>query len=274
MKILDTNIISEYLPPRAKAAHKGDFGHVLIVGGNYGMAGAAIMAAGAAARVGAGLTSVATRAEHVIVMNATQPEIICHGIHTADDLLPLLSKATVIAIGPGLGQSTWSKQLFNKVLTCEQPKVLDADALNLLSQNPIHNNNWILTPHVGEAARLLNCSNTEIQADRIAAVTKLQQQYGGVIVLKGAGTLIASADEIAICNAGNPGMASGGMGDVLTGIIAGLVAQKLELKIAAQLGVWIHAHAGDLAAAAQGERGLLATDLLLYIRQVANLIKK
>ncbi|MBI3772594.1 MAG: NAD(P)H-hydrate dehydratase [Gammaproteobacteria bacterium] len=258
------------LPPRPRNAHKGMFGHVLVIGGNHGMAGAVRMAAEAAARTGAGLTSVATRREHVAAMAAARPEIMWHGVEAASDLTPLLARATVIAIGPGLGQDAWAQQLLARVLESSLPLVVDADALNLLAHEPCSRNNWILTPHPGEAARLLQSSSSEINADRFGAVQKLREHYQAVVVLKGAGTLIADEQgAIALCSEGNPGMAVGGMGDVLTGVIVALVAQGLALSDAARVGVSLHAAAGDRVAL-EGERGLLAGDLFLYLRRLVN----
>lgn len=267
---LSKNIISEYLPHRMKDAHKGHYGHVLIIGGDHGMPGAVHMAAQAAARVGAGLVSVATRAEHVTMINTTQPEIMCHAIHEADDLNKLLDRATVIIIGPGLGRSPWSEQLFKKAVEANKPMVIDADGLYWLGDYHLSNQNWILTPHPGEAAFLLNTTIDAIQSNRLLAATLLQQQFGGVTVLKGSGSIICDNQSLpAVCPYGNPGMASGGMGDVLSGVIGGLLAQKLAPEIAAKLGVLIHALAGDFAAK-EGERGLLATDLMPYLRKLVN----
>jgi hydroxyethylthiazole kinase-like uncharacterized protein yjeF len=148
--------------------------------------------------------------------------------------------------------------------------VLDADGLNLLALSPAKNSHWILTPHPGEAGRLLHGSAQSVERDRFAAASAIQAAYGGIAVLKGAGTLIASVSRIAVSTTGNPGMASGGMGDVLTGVIAGLVAQSLDLQEAAEQGVFLHGRAADLAAAKGGERGLLATDLFPYLRQLVN----
>ena len=177
----------------------------------------------------------------------------------------------MIAIGPGLGQSAWARELFCAALETALPLVVDADALNLLAQEPARRDNWILTPHPGEAARLLGCSTADIQADRFRAARELQQRFDGICVLKGAGTLIdAGQSPITVCATGNPGMASGGMGDVLTGVIAGLLAQGLPLADAARLGVYVHATAGDQAAAEEGERGLLASDLMPHIHHLLN----
>ncbi len=258
---------SSLLIPRSRTAHKGGFGHVLVIGGEQGYSGAARMAAEAATRTGAGLVSVATRPEHAAVLNMGRPELMCHGVAESADLAPLLERATVIAIGPGIGQSEWARGLLSRVLESPLPLVVDADALNLLAAEPIKRDHWVLTPHPGEAARLLGCTTHEIQADRLASVQRLRQQYGGVTVLKGAGTLVAAGTDepVAVCSEGNPGMASGGMGDVLTGVVASLLAQGHSAADAARMGVALHAAAADRAAV-QGERGLLAGDLMPEIR--------
>ncbi|HHW77501.1 MAG TPA: NAD(P)H-hydrate dehydratase [Xanthomonadaceae bacterium] len=260
------------LPPRWRSAHKGHFGHVLVIGGERGLAGAARMAGEAAARCGAGLVSVATRAAHAGWQATARPELMFHGIETPAELDPLLNRATVIAIGPGLGRGDWGRGMLQAALARDKPLVLDADALNLLAIDPVFRDNWILTPHPGEAARLLKMTPTEIEADRFAAVEDVALRFGGVAVLKGAGSLIASKTDglVALCATGNPGMASGGMGDVLTGVIAALVAQGLPLFAAAKAGVYLHGRAGDLAVRTDGERGLLATDLLPFLRQLVN----
>ena len=267
-----------YIPPRPRDAHKGLYGHVLIVGGNYGMAGAAMMAAESAARVGAGLVSVATQPEHIPAILARHPEIMVHGVVSGQELDPVLQKPTVIVLGPGLGQSPWSEQMVQKVLNTNLPVIVDADALNIISQGRVLTNkegnisreNWVLTPHPGEAARLLEVSIAELQADRFTAVKTLQEKFGGSIVLKGAGSLINSGGTTSLCSYGNPGMATGGMGDVLSGLIGGLLAQGMAGHQATQLAVTLHAKAADLAAEASGIRGLLATDLIPYMRRLLN----
>lgn len=263
--------IRQLLPSRARDAHKGNFGHVLVIGGDYGMPGAVRMAAETAMRTGAGLVSVATHPEHISAIVSNRPEIMCHGITSAQQLEPLLKRATTIIIGPGLGKSDWSKELFACAMHSDLPMVVDADALYWLSQFEIPKNNWILTPHPGEAAQLLQTDSKSIQENRLGAIGMLHVQYQGVTILKGAGTLILGDSHKAhICKFGNPGMATGGMGDILNGIIGGLVSQKLPLEKAALLGVFIHAKAGDMAAKEHGERGLLATDLLPYVRKLVN----
>ncbi len=269
-RLLNFQKLIKLLPRRPADSHKGHFGHVLIVGGAPGFAGAARMAAEAAGRVGAGLVSVATATDHAPLISLARPEVMAHGISQVSDLNPLLARCNAIAVGPGLGQTDWSLGLMAKVLESSIPLIVDADALNLLAAEPSHRDHWVLTPHPGEAARLLGTTNAEIQADRFAAVRAIQEKFGGITVLKGSGTLIADRNgEIAACPAGNPGMASGGMGDVLTGVIAGLIAQGLSLVDAACLGVHLHALAGD-ATALDGERGMLATDLLPELRRLVN----
>ncbi|MFI3189508.1 bifunctional ADP-dependent (S)-NAD(P)H-hydrate dehydratase/NAD(P)H-hydrate epimerase [Crenothrix sp. D3] len=269
-RVSSVRVINQLLPRRLRCTHKGDYGHVLIIGGEQGYSGAARLAGEAALRVGAGLVSIATRSSHASLMNLNRPELMCHGVDTAEQLMPLLAKASVIAIGTGLGQSDWAIELLAAVLTQKKPLIIDADALNLLARKPVANPNWILTPHPAEAARLLNCSTANIQQDRFAAVSALQEKYQGTVVLKGAGSLIASSDTLAVSHTGNAGMASGGMGDVLTGVIAGLIAQGLTLQEAAQQGVYQHGKAADCAAQANGERGLLASDLMHYLRLGVN----
>lgn len=258
------------LGPRPRDAHKGHNGHVLVIGGEAGMAGAARMAAEAAARAGAGLVSVATRAAHAAALVAARPELMVRGVEDTVALRPLLARASVVAIGPGLGHGAWGRAMFGAALEGTAPLVVDADALGLLAGEPVERGHWVLTPHPGEAARLLGCTTTAVQADRFAAARRLARRHGGVCVLKGAGSLIDDGERCFVCAAGNPGMASGGMGDVLTGVVAALLAQGLAPALAARQAVHIHARAADEAAAEGGERGLLATDLLPGIRRGVN----
>jgi ADP-dependent NAD(P)H-hydrate dehydratase / NAD(P)H-hydrate epimerase len=263
-------IVKKNLPLRTRCAHKGDNGQVLIVGGDLGYSGAARLAGEAALRVGAGLVSVATHPEHAALLNLGRPELMCHGVSNAEQLSALLDKADVIVVGPGLGQSKWAAELFIATIKSAKMLVIDADGLNLLAHVSERHQNWVLTPHPGEAARLLSCTSNDVQQDRFAAVAAIQAKYGGIAVLKGTGTLIAEQDEIAVSTTGNPGMASGGMGDVLAGVIAGLIGQGFSPKVAAQQGVYLHGMAADLAAEKAGERGLLASDLMPYLRQLVN----
>lgn len=260
--------VQPYLPARPLDAHKGMFGHVLVIGGDYGMPGATRLAAEGALRIGAGLVTVVTRRLHVPIVMSGRPELLCYGIDDDfDQLTPVLTKASVIVLGCGLGQSAWSKYLYDQVMASDRPVVLDADALNFLAQDNLNtkpSKSWILTPHPGEAARLLNQTIKTIQSDRLAAVQALQKRYGGVVVLKGSGTLVSSAVDKppCYCMAGNPAMASAGMGDLLSGIIAGLLGQGLTPWQAAQTGVVLHATAADQVVAQKGARGLVASDLL------------
>ncbi len=258
------------LRARARDAHKGRYGHVLVIGGDYGYQGAAILAGCAAARTGAGLVTVATRPEHAGTIPLFRPELMTVAVDVPRDLDPLLDRASVVAIGPGLGQSDWAISLLAKVLQTRLPLVVDADALNLLALEPLRRENWVLTPHPGEAARLLGITSTEVQTDRFAAVMSLRDRFGGTVALKGAGSLVAGATgPIRLNRTGNPGMAGGGMGDVLTGVITGLVAQGMEPGVATVAGVYLHGYAADQCAG-EGERGMLAGDLLPVIRSLVN----
>jgi NAD(P)H-hydrate epimerase len=266
---IDEATLRAALGPRRRAGHKGDYGHVLIIGGAAGMPGAVRLAGEAALRAGAGLVSIATHPSHASLLVASRPELMPHGVAGGDELAPLLERADVVAFGPGLGRSEWAESLFAVVSELQGPAVWDADALNLLAARPVHSTNRIITPHPGEAGRLLGISTAEVQSDRPAALAGLQAKYGGVAVLKGAGTLVSADPVPRICTAGNPGMGSAGMGDVLTGVIAALLAQGVDPGAAAAVGVEVHARAGDCAAS-HGERGLLASDLLVELRGVVN----
>lgn len=261
------------LPKRSRCAHKGNHGHTLIIGGACGYSGAVMLAATAALRVGSGLVSIATRPEHAPFLNLQRPELMCHAIDDPEQLQTLLTRATVVVVGPGLGQGPWAQALLQIVLECDKPVILDADALNLIALTasiPTAKAPRVLTPHPGEAARLLNVKTADIELDRFAAVAALQQKYAGSMVLKGAGTLIRDSEGTYVVTAGNPGMASGGMGDVLSGVIAGLIAQGMHINAAVRQGVLLHELAGDMAVQENGERGLLAQDLMAYLRKLVN----
>lgn len=262
--------IAALLGRRHRLAHKGDNGRVLIVGGGPGMGGAAALAGEAALRAGAGLVTIAAHTSVASGINARRPELIVHAVEYAEDLEPLIETADVLALGPGLGRYEWSSRLFAAVVRSPKRLVLDADGLNLLAATPFMRRDWVLTPHPGEAARLLNCSTADIQADRLGAVRMLSARFDAIVVLKGAASLVLSSDGLpGVCVAGNPGMASAGMGDVLTGVISGIVAQSNDLARSARVGVLVHAHAGDRAALA-GERGLIASDLFEHVRACLN----
>lgn len=258
--------------PRRRNAHKGHSGYLLCIGGDHGLGGAVLLAAQAALRSGAGLVGVATRAAHVPAVLARCPEIMAQSVDGAAALRPLLERAGIVAVGPGLGQGAWGSALFGVALAAGKPLVLDADGLNLLAkggQPPPAD--AVLTPHPGEAARLLKEPTARVQADRLAAAARLCSALGCVIVLKGAGTVVAAPGERPrVIAAGNPGMASGGTGDVLTGVIAALRAQGRGAFDAAVTGALLHAVAGDRAALAGGERGMLASDLCDHLRTLVN----
>jgi NAD(P)H-hydrate epimerase len=260
------------LPPRPRNAHKNKFGHVLVVGGDAGMGGAVAMSAEAALRVGAGLVSVATNPLHVNAILARRPELMVMGVSSPDEVLPLLARASLVVLGPGLGRSDWSNRLFKLVmqetLATELPMVLDADGLNLLALTPERRDTWVLTPHPGEASNLLQ--DNRIQSDRFAAVTALQEKFGGTALLKGIGTVIYDGAAMSLCSHGNPGMSTAGMGDVLSGVIGGLCAQGMSAGDATRLGVLVHAIAGDICAEDLGERGIAASDLVDEIRGLLN----
>lgn len=263
------------LPVRPKAAHKGMFGHLLLIGGNRGMGGAIMLAAEAALRSGAGKVSVATRSEHVAPLLARCPEVMAHGVDDAAQLAPLLDQASALVIGPGLGRDSWAQEMLALALQRALPRVLDADALNLVAGQPTTlGSQTVVTPHPAEAGRLLGWPTSRVQADRPHAVRELAERLGCAAVLKGVGSLVADADSArlpGLCIHGNPGMATAGMGDVLSGLVGALLAQRLAAADAARYGVLLHALAGDRAAERNGPVGMLAGDLTEHIRYYLNL---
>ena len=269
------NLTSELsaLSPRRADAHKGLNGHLLIIGGDHGYAGAPLMTAEAAARMGAGLVSVATRAEHVAALVSARPEVMTFDAQS-EQFVRVLDKATTLVLGPGLGTSPWGQRLLQLALGSGKRMLLDADALNLIGQGmpkkPVLNHDSVMTPHPGEAARLLGQKTSEINQDRIAALNALGKRYRATVLLKGSGTLIKGKTATSLCPYGNPGMASGGMGDVLSGIIGGLMAQGLNAEKSARLGSCLHARAADVLAEMDGQRGILATDLIDQARALLN----
>lgn len=267
---LDYQRLSSLLMPRPLCTHKGDNGHVLIVGGDYGMPGAVSLAANAALRAGAGLVSVVTRSAHVPAIVAFRPEVMVYGDEQVD-WPALLKRATIVVVGPGLGRSPWSEQIFLQAVQTDKPLVIDADGLYFMKQHKIRHAT-IITPHPGETAMLLDTTSQAVQANRYQALQLLRKQFPKTLaVLKGAGSLLLDYNGLFyFSRSGNPGMASAGMGDMLTGVIAGLLGQGLEALQALMLGVEIHAMAGDFAANDRGERGMIATDLLPFIQILVN----
>ncbi len=256
-----------WLPHRRAAAHKNRHGHVLVIGGNRGMGGAALLAARAALRGGAGLVSVACHTRHIPAVIAAQPELMADDADTA--LSAMLDRADVVVIGPGLGRDGWARTAWKAVNERSLPQVVDADALSLLAEAPTVRDARVITPHPGEAGRLLETSAAAVQADRLAAIAELHRRFGGTVVLKGAGSLVKDAAGTDLCAYGNPGMAVGGTGDVLAGLIGALIGQGLDVPTAARAGVLAHALAGDRAAGNR-PRGMLPSDLTAQLRAVLN----
>ena len=256
------------LVARPPTAHKGRFGHVLLIGGDHGFGGAILLSSESALRSGAGMVSLATRAEHVPAALSRVPEVMVLGTSSANQLMGLLEKVSTLVVGPGLGQAGWGRALLSAAANAPLPQVWDADALNLLASGAVSlPRDCVITPHPGEAARLLGISTAEVQADRPAAALALSKKHTAVVVLKGAGSLVAHPDgRLALCHQGHPAMATAGLGDVLAGLIGALLAQGMESFDAACLGVWLHANAGQQ----QGKfgRGLAASDLIPAIRQL------
>lgn len=265
---VSTDHVVACLPRRLPTDHKGRAGRVVVVGGNLGMGGAARLAGEAALRSGAGLVTLITRACHAAALSGARPELMAHGIEEPARELPgLLSGADAVIMGPGLGQDAWAREAWQTVRR-EGPanQVLDADGLNLLAmaEDPV-TEGGILTPHPGEAARLLKTAAADIERDRFAALTELVDRTAATVVLKGAGSLVgAPAARPGLIPAANPAMATGGTGDVLAGLIGGLLGQGMEPAPAAACGAWLHARAG-VAAADGHDCGMIASDLLGWI---------
>ena len=262
---------------RNSESHKGDFGHVLVVAGNIGFGGAALLSSKAAIKIGAGLVSLATRSEHLQAALSFAPEVMTKPVDSGQSLENYLNFPTVICLGPGLGKDYWSEQMIYKSLENtyknKTPILIDADGLNLLpefSKKLSLPKKIVLTPHLGEAARLLNTSVEKVKKNRVSAAKRISNKYNSVVVLKSHETLICKEDKIYICDKGNPGMATAGMGDVLSGMISGLIAQKLSLFEAACLGVDLHARAGDIYSEKNNQQSLLPTDIIDLFARVIN----
>ena len=262
---------------RNSESHKGDFGHVLVVAGNIGFGGAALLSSKAAIKIGAGLVSLATRSEHLQAALSFAPEVMTKPVDSGQSLENYLDFPTVICLGPGLGRDYWSEQMIYKSLENSHknktPILIDADGLNLLpefSKKLPLPKKIVLTPHLGEAARLLNTSVEKVKKNKVSAAKRISNKYNSVVVLKSHETLICKEDKIYICDKGNPGMATAGMGDVLSGMISGLIAQKLSLFEAACLGVDLHARAGDIYSEKNNQQSLLPTDIIDLFARVIN----
>ena len=274
MRRIDPADRSKLLKPRAAMAHKGSHGRLLVVGGAPGMAGAARLAAEAGLRAGAGLVYAAVAPDSIGQVAAGRPEIMCRAVTAAEQLGDLAQTVDVVVVGPGLGGESWGRDLAAAILQIDRPLVVDADALNYLARHRQQRSQWVITPHPAEAGRLLGRSAAEVQADRLGAVTALAGEFAAIAVLKGACSLVAQLTDnkdfnVSVCDHGNPGLATGGTGDVLAGLIGGLIAQYGLSQHVVEIAVLIHALAGDHAAAA-GQRGMIASDLFPYIRLLVN----
>lgn len=263
-KLLHVAQAEQKLVTRKKNSHKGEYGQALIVGGDEGMLGSVMLAAQSCAYAGAGIVRVVTRSEYAPMVTVKCPEVMAYGDRNVTDLI---ERSTVVAVGFGLSNNAWSNQLWQQVLLSDKPKVVDAGALRLLATQPSYRDDWILTPHPGEAAALLGISTKEVQSDRLAAVVALQEKFGGVVVLKGNGTLVYDGKEAQICDFGDGAMSTAGMGDVLAGMITALVAQGLSLSKAAVQGVMLHAKAGEQLA--QQQCVVMASQVSERVRQFA-----
>jgi len=268
------------LPVRRPESHKGDFGRVLVIAGSRGMVGAACLTAGSALRAGAGLVKLAVpesvwdvaATKLTCVMTAGFPDT-ADGMFAENAFEPLMEEIAwcdVVALGPGLGRAAETGRLVRRLVTdVKPPLVMDADGLFHLSGRldrlDARKNPSVLTPHPGEMANLMGCDVATVQADRSATASDFARKHGVVCVLKGAGTVVSDGRQTYVNTTGNPGMATGGTGDVLTGVIAGLIGQRLSLLEASVLGVHLHGLAGDLAADRYGFCGLIASDVLDFL---------
>ena len=260
------------LEPLAIDSHKHSRGHAVIVGGDNSMGGAILMAGESALRVGAGLVTIIGRKAHGPAVLARRPEIMFVDAENEKSRKSALAKADTIVVGPGLGTNDWGLALLRESLMMNKLLVLDADALKLIGT--VETENFppsIVTPHVGEAAAMLGVSSEEIDNDRLAASKSIARLTGGLAILKGPGTIISSASSVhGICKHGNPGMATAGMGDVLSGVLGGLLCQGIALRQAAEYGTCLHSAAADIASKNSGERGLIAMDLMIPLTQLMN----
>ncbi|MBQ4798632.1 NAD(P)H-hydrate dehydratase [Pseudoalteromonas sp. MMG006] len=260
------------LGARSLNSHKGTHGKLLCVGGNEGTAGAIRLTSEAALRAGAGMVRVYTHSSSIAPVSIGRPELMVGSAN----LQQALEWASSVVIGPGLGQDEWAQQTFDEVMQyCQNnntPLVIDADALNLLAKQASSYmlKQCVLTPHPGEASRLLSVSTSDIESDRFNYARLCAKRYNATCVLKGAGTLIDNASHTWVCENGNAALAVGGSGDVLTGIIGGLFAQGLDMDEAARYGVTLHAKAGEIASECEGQRGMLPSDLFKIVRSLIN----
>ena len=256
-------------------SHKGDYGHLLVIAGNLGFGGAALLSSKAAMKSGAGLVSLATRSDHLQAALSFCPEVMTKKVDTGQTLENYLNLPSVVCLGPGLGKDYWSEQMIFKSIenACKRniPMLIDADGLNLLPKffkKLKLPKKIILTPHLGEAATLLNTSVEAIKKNKVSAAKRISKKFNAVVVLKSQQTLICKGENICICDRANPGMATAGMGDVLSGIISSLVAQKLNLFDASCLGVELHSLAGEAYAKKFNQLSLMPTDIIDFLPSI------
>jgi len=263
--------ISQHLPKIKNTQHKGNNGRVVVLGGGEAQySGAVCLSGEAALRSGAGLVSVCVAPKSEVLMARGPAELMCYAVEVPDNISSIMAQADVLVVGPGLSQNAWAQKCFKAALSLNKLTVLDADGLNLLAKNPQERENWILTPHPGEAARLLNQSIEDCEADRLSTAQALQNKYGGTIILKGASTIVLDTNgKVFIVEGKVPALATGGTGDILAGLVGGLWAQGLTASHAAQVAVSVHRESGYLEQTF-GPRGMMASDLLLHIRSLLN----
>ena len=256
------------LPQRKPGAYKNQSGHVVVIGGDLGTGGAALLSGQAALRTGAGLVSVLTRPEHVGAYLSNSPELMVRGVRTGEPIETYIDRADVVAIGPGLGSRRWGELLLDQVLSCSKPKVLDADALNILAtRSDIKLTETVITPHPGEAARLLGIETRKVEENRVETAQQLANLFQCVVVLKGAGTIVADSEgSLSLLPEAIPALATGGSGDVLTGILAASTAVLDDIQGATETAVWLHAKAGQRAESIQSPRVVLASDLINHLQ--------
>jgi len=260
--------IFKSLKKRNSTDNKYSFGHVLVIGGNSSMPGSVRLCAEAALRMGAGLVSVATKRENIPIVLNGRPELMASSVDDPNDLIELLTKVNVIVIGPGLGRDNWAKELLSIALESKLPKVVDADALSLLRELRLVCSNSVITPHSAEAARILNSTSEEVESHRVKAIMALRN-VSDVIILKGHHSLISDQNEIFVNKTGNAALATAGTGDILSGLVAGLIAQTNNMFDSAKLAVWLHGVAAqEYVAQGNEERSMLASDIFEYIRRV------
>ena len=270
LNIIDREYVFNFLQRRSLSSHKGDFGHIGIFGSGKGMHGASLLAGEAALRSGAGKVSIFMHSSHRELIDNPRSELIINFIDNILEVESIINNLDVLVLGPGLGKDKWASDIFDFIIKYPQPKVIDADGLVFVKAKNLKQDNWVLTPHPGEAAELLNTSSKNIQDNRQLSLKKISNKFGGVIILKGHNTMIGHDENPSnICLKGNPGMATAGSGDVLAGIVSAMIGQKLSLFDASSVAVEIHAKAGDLASK-DGERGLLAGDIIDEIRGCVN----